>query len=119
MSRTPIRSLTEKESPASGRIAKIAPCSMVVHGSFAEWQSWTGIDIYTLLQQIRTKDLKIVTGKGRVYVENAITGGLVPLKVYPQDKICIYVEPNVWMYHQLRPSGLRLFSNKTGHVRES
>ena len=36
---TPIRSLAEKSHPGGGRIAKTALCSMVVHGSFAEWQS--------------------------------------------------------------------------------
>lgn len=73
---------------------------MTVHDSFTEWQSWTGNDIYRLLQQTEPKHLKTETGKGRMYVEVAIPGDLVPLKVYPQEQISIYVESNVWMYHQ-------------------
>ena len=45
-------------------------------------------------------DLRIETGKGKEYVEKYITGGLVPLKMYPQEEVCTYVEPNVWIYHQ-------------------
>jgi hypothetical protein len=84
-----------------GRIVKIAPSSMVVEGSIIERQTWTGIDFPHLLQETQLKDLKTEPDSNRVYLETPLPGGLVPLRVYVKEKTCTYVEPNVWLYHQI------------------
>ena len=84
-----------------GRIVKVAPSSMVVRGSFAEWEDWTGIDFVKFSKDYeKRKALEEEAGK-REYIEVAITGGLVPLKVYVQEQACVYVEPNIWCYHKV------------------
>ncbi|KAL8725771.1 MAG: hypothetical protein Q9181_006293 [Wetmoreana brouardii] len=85
-----------------GTLAKIAPSSMVVSGTFVEWQDWTGIDFYRLLRNIQALHLmtEAVTKMG--FVEIPIPGGLVPLKVHLKEERCTYTEPNVWVYHQIQ-----------------
>lgn len=65
---------------AGGRIVKIAPTSMVIAGTLAEWRRWTGLP----LAQSRPV---------------AIPGGLAPLHVSVEQDSAVYVEPNVWMEH--------------------
>jgi hypothetical protein len=84
-----------------GRILKIAPSSMVVQGSVTEWQAWTGIDFHHLLRESHSRDLKREQDSNRMYLEIPIPGGLVPLRVYVTEKTCTYIEPNVWLYHQV------------------
>lgn len=84
-----------------GRILKIAPSSMIVQGSVTEWQTWTGIDIHHLVRETHTKDLKKEEESNRMYLETPIAGGLVPLRVYVGEKTCTYIEPNVWLYHEV------------------
>lgn len=89
-----------------GKIAKIAPSSMVVEGDIIEWQEWTEIDFPHLWRKMmqseeEEENLKREPGSDRVYMEIPIPGGLVPLKVYRGEKRCTYVEPNVWLYHDL------------------
>jgi GNAT superfamily N-acetyltransferase len=59
-------------------ILAVAPESMTIPGSVAEWEEWTGL---------RFRD------DGEYVVE----GGLVPVTV--RDGHGLYVEPNVWMRH--------------------
>jgi GNAT superfamily N-acetyltransferase len=66
-----------------GRIVKIAPTSMVIPGTLAEWRSWTGLPL---------------TESGPV----AIEGGLTPLHVSVEQDHAVYVEPNVWIEHPLK-----------------
>ena len=82
-------------------IVKVAPSSMVVQGSFPEWQAWTGIDFHYLLRQTHPEELRIESETMRTYIEIVIPGGLVPLRVYTREKLCIYTEPNVWIYHEV------------------
>ena len=65
---------------AGGRIIKIAPTSMVIAGTLAQWRGWTGLPL---------------AQSGPVAVE----GGLAPLLVAVEQDSAVYVEPNVWIEH--------------------
>ncbi|MEI6161524.1 MAG: hypothetical protein WCP77_16945 [Roseococcus sp.] len=67
---------------AGGRIIKIAPTSMVIPGTLAEWRAWTGLPL---------------AKSGAV----AIEGGLSPLLVSVEQDSAVYVEPNVWIEHSV------------------
>ncbi|MBS7788536.1 hypothetical protein KTR66_00940 [Roseococcus sp. SDR] len=66
-----------------GRIVKIAPTSMVIPGTLAEWRSWTGLPL---------------DRSGLV----AIEGGLTPLHVSLEQDHAVYVEPNLWIEHPMK-----------------
>ncbi|GAA3802464.1 hypothetical protein GCM10022226_22860 [Sphaerisporangium flaviroseum] len=68
---------------AGGVITKVAPRSMVVAGSLAEWRSWTGLPF---------------DESGQVEVPDA----LVPVHCDVGQDHAVYVEPNVWVRHSLR-----------------
>jgi hypothetical protein len=66
-----------------GRIVKVCHNSMRIPGSLAEWHQWTGVQ----------------------FRENGpctVPGALCPVKVDLQGGIAEYVEPNVWMVHNLQ-----------------
>lgn len=67
---------------AGGRILRPAPASMVMVGSLAEWREWTGLPFD------RT---------GEVVVPEA----LVPVHCDVEHDHAVYVEPNVWVEHDL------------------
>jgi GNAT superfamily N-acetyltransferase len=67
---------------AGGRILRPAPASMVMVGSLAEWRAWTGLPFD------RT---------GEVIVPEA----LVPVHCAVEHDHAVYVEPNVWVEHDL------------------
>ena len=64
------------------RIVKPAPRSMRIPGTVAEWQEWTGLRFPV---------------SGAYFFE----GGLAPLQVDIEVDQALYVEPNLWMQHQL------------------
>ncbi len=64
------------------RIVKVAPCSMVIAGSLAEWRSWTGLAF--------DRDGEML-----------LAGALSPVQVSLAQDYAVYVEPNVWMEHRL------------------
>jgi GNAT superfamily N-acetyltransferase len=64
------------------RIEKTAPRSMVIPGSVAMWEKWTGL---------RFPD----SG------DYIVPGALTPLRVDVAQDSAVYVEPNVWMRHTL------------------
>jgi hypothetical protein len=66
---------------AGGRIAKVAPRSMVVPGTLEEWREWTGLAFD------RT---------GPVVVPKA----LAPVHCDAEHGTAVYVEPNVWVVHR-------------------
>ena len=66
-----------------GRIVGIAPLSMVIPGTLAQWRGWTGLPF---------------EADGLVQVE----GGLAPVHVDVANDHAVYVEPNVWVRHDLR-----------------
>ncbi len=65
-----------------GAIEQIAPASQTVAGSLDQWRAWAGIDL---------------PDNGTVH----IPGGLVPLHCIGDQGIAVYVEPNVWVRHDL------------------
>lgn len=67
---------------AGGEIASVAPVSMTVSGSLAQWRAWTGLPFDT---------------PGSVCVD----GALSPVHCVPADDYAVYVEPNVWVRHAL------------------
>jgi len=69
---------------AGGSIQRIASASMTVSGSLAQWRQWTGLPF---------------TEDGPVEVP----GALVPVHCDTGHDQAVYVEPNVWVRHDLRP----------------
>jgi len=67
---------------AGAVVAKVAPASMTISGSLAEWREWTGLPFDTA---------------GDVLVP----GALAPVRCEPERDHAVYVEPNVWMRHRL------------------
>ena len=67
---------------AGGVIEKVAPASMVVGSSLANWREWTGLPF---------------DAAGSVTVPQALT----PVYCAPEHDHAVYVEPNVWVRHQL------------------
>jgi GNAT superfamily N-acetyltransferase len=63
-----------------GKIVKIAPCSMTIVGTIAEWAQWTG----------RTFDRS---------GETEVKGALAPVLVSVEQDYAVYIEPNVWVRH--------------------
>jgi GNAT superfamily N-acetyltransferase len=69
---------------AGGRILRVAPASMVMVGSLAEWREWTGLPF---------------DQTGDVIVPEA----LVPVHCDVSHDHAVYVEPNVWVEHIVVP----------------
>jgi hypothetical protein len=65
-----------------GKIVKIAPYSMTIVGTIAEWSRWTGT---------------VFESSGEAEVE----GALAPVLVSLEQNYGIYAEPNVWVRHPL------------------
>jgi GNAT superfamily N-acetyltransferase len=67
---------------AGAKIVKVAPRSMTITGTLDEWRSWTGLPF---------------DRPGPVIVP----GALVPVHCDPAQGVAVYVEPNVWVRHDL------------------
>jgi GNAT superfamily N-acetyltransferase len=67
---------------AGGVIERVAPRSMTIPGTLAEWRGWTGLPFDTT---------------GPVYVPQALT----PVHCDVAQDHAVYVEPNVWVRHRL------------------
>lgn len=67
---------------AGARIVKACQQAMDIRGTRAEWQAWTGLQF----------------PQSGEYV---IPGGLVPMKMDVESDLGIYIEPNVWVVHEL------------------
>ncbi|WP_031509100.1 hypothetical protein [Streptomyces megasporus] len=65
-----------------GTVERVAPASMTVGGSLAEWRAWTGLPF---------------DAPGPVEVP----GALAPVRCFPEQDHAVYVEPNVWVRHPL------------------
>jgi hypothetical protein len=68
---------------AGAVIEKVAPASMVIASSLARWRAWTGLPF---------------DADGEVVVPDA----LVPVSCSLTHDRAVYVEPNVWVRHDLR-----------------
>ncbi|KAI9935136.1 hypothetical protein ASPWEDRAFT_31465 [Aspergillus wentii DTO 134E9] len=91
-----------KHVQLGAQIIKVAPTSMVVSGSVAEWTKWTKMDIEQLLQRMCPQDVSLESRTNKLYVEVSFPGGLVPLRYYFKEGRCLYTEPNVWLFHDLQ-----------------
>jgi GNAT superfamily N-acetyltransferase len=69
---------------AGGSIRKIASASMTVSGSLAQWRQWTGLPF---------------NSDGDIDVP----GALVPVHCDTARDQAVYVEPNVWIRHDVKP----------------
>jgi GNAT superfamily N-acetyltransferase len=67
---------------AGATIERVAPRSMVIPGTLAEWREWTGLPF---------------DASGEVVVPQA----LVPVHCSVEHDHAVYVEPNVWMRHPI------------------
>jgi len=67
---------------AGARIVKIAPTSMVIAGTIAEWSAWTGAEFQHGGPAI-------------------VSGALSPVHVSLAQNHAVYVEPNLWVHHRL------------------
>ncbi len=65
------------------RIVKVAPRSMLIRGSAAEWEAWTGMRF----------------PESGAYV---VPGALVPITIDNERDCGEYVEPNVWVWHEIQ-----------------
>ena len=65
-------------------IIKVAPCSMVVAGTLAEWSAWTGMSFDKSGPAI-------------------VPGALSPVHVSLEQNHAVYIEPNLWVHHRLSP----------------
>jgi GNAT superfamily N-acetyltransferase len=72
---------------AGGGIRRIAPASMTVSGSLAQWRRWTGLPF--------DEDGDI-----------DVPGALVPVRCDTSRDQAVYVEPNVWVRHEVKPPGI-------------
>lgn len=70
---------------AGGRIEAVAPLSMIMPGTLAQWRAWTGLPF---------------DRSGPVIVPRA----LCPVHCSVEHDHAVYVEPNVWVRHRL-PAG--------------
>jgi hypothetical protein len=67
---------------AGGRIVRVAPCSMVIAGTLAEWSGWTG---------------QVFDRSGEV----TVAGALSPVHVSREHDHAVYIEPNLWLHHRI------------------
>jgi hypothetical protein len=67
---------------AGGAIVKVAPASMVIVGTLADWTQWTGLTFASSGQ-------------------HAVPGALVPVHISVEQDHGVYVEPNVWLRHSI------------------
>jgi hypothetical protein len=70
---------------AGAVLDSVAPTSMVITGTLAEWRAWTGLPF---------------DRPGEVEVP----GALAPVLCVPEHDYAVYVEPNVWLRHRLSSS---------------
>src|SRR5438270_519711 len=68
--------------PAGAEIVKIAPRSMTIAGTLAEWRQWTGLAFDRSGEAI-------------------VPGALSPIHVSLEQDHAVYVEPNIWLHHRV------------------
>lgn len=68
---------------AGARVIKVCHTSKTIRGTRADWEQWTGLKF--------PQDGKYI-----------IPGALVPIDVHAERDEGIYIEPNVWIVHEVR-----------------
>jgi hypothetical protein len=64
-------------------VVAVCPLSMTVAGTLSQWRDWTGLPFD-------------ISG------EVTVPGALNPVLVSIEHEHDVYIEPNVWMHHDLR-----------------
>ncbi|MFD9908772.1 N-acetyltransferase [Streptomyces sp. NPDC059063] len=82
---------------AGGVIEKVAPVSMTVSGTLAQWREWTGLPFDGTDGGDGVDGAEASAADGLVEVP----GALVPVHCAPSRGYAVYVEPNVWVRHTL------------------
>ncbi len=67
---------------AGGEIVRVAHPSMVIEGTVAQWEGWTG-------QEFPDND------------DYLVEGALAPVHIDRRADLGLYIEPNVWVVHRL------------------
>jgi hypothetical protein len=67
---------------AGARFARVCPHSMLIPGTVADWQDWTGMRF----------------PESGTYI---VPGALEPVEIDVESDRGTYVEPNVWMHHSI------------------
>jgi GNAT superfamily N-acetyltransferase len=67
---------------AGAQVVKVAPYSMVIAATIAEWRRWTGLALTTSGPTI-------------------VPGALSPVHVSLEQDHAVYIEPNLWVHHRL------------------
>lgn len=80
---------------------KIAQRNMQVGGSVTEWRQWTGIDFAAHVSQLQGTDDRVGSNLDLTHTEITFPAGLVLLRLYINTNRCVYIEPNIWIYHDL------------------
>ncbi|PHH59771.1 hypothetical protein CDD81_2575 [Ophiocordyceps australis] len=75
------------------RLAKIAPCSMVIEEDVKTWTGWLGEDIF--------RDMRYGIFKENGEVMLPLKDGLARLCYNAEKGVARYTEPNVWMEYDL------------------
>jgi GNAT superfamily N-acetyltransferase len=78
----PLDSWVRTHVRAGAEIVKIAPRSVVIPGTLAEWRGWTGLPLDQSGPAI-------------------VPGALNPIHVSLEQDHAVYVEPNLWVRHPL------------------
>jgi hypothetical protein len=73
-----------------GQVIKVAPRSMTVQGSREDWKQWTGKDVF-----------HHCSPEPEASAEVCFPGGLAPLTLDVNAETGVYMEPNVWLFHDL------------------
>ncbi|KAG2420469.1 hypothetical protein HFD88_000081 [Aspergillus terreus] len=84
-----------------GEIVKIAKRSMVVTGTADDWWKWAGIDLRQQMAAVDPIQVKGSPEAGERYFEFKFAGGLNPGRYYMEKDLGVYVEPNIWVYHDV------------------
>lgn len=65
-----------------------------------ECEQWIGVN-FLHLTGLKDGHFRQDTSSGRMYLEVAFPKGLVPLQYYVDDQLCTYMDPNIWLHHDL------------------
>lgn len=71
---------------AGGKILKTCPEAMRIPGTVDQWKSWTNLDF---------------PGNGSYIVR----GALNPISIDIENDLGLYIEPNVWIVHEIQNNG--------------
>ncbi len=65
-----------------GKVLAVAPQSMFINGTVSEWERWAGMKFPESGQYV-------------------VPGALTPVRIDRENDVGCYVEPNVWVHHEL------------------